>query len=64
MRIPRRLNKRKQNDKMRKHSRADQPEAKQNDRKRKQGREDHLDRWIWTAKGSMTWRQFYDKNGR
>ena len=30
----------------------------------KQFSDEHLDRWIWTAKGSMTWRQFYDKNGR
>ena len=55
-------------------------DAKHNDNKRKQSPEEqkakhgvknvkplfdeHLDRWIWTAKGSMTWRQFYDKNGR
>ena len=60
----------KHNDNKRKHSPADQPEADQNakhyDQKRKQSliSDEHSDRWIWTPKGSMTWRQFYDKNGR
>ena len=38
--------------------------AKHGVNKFKQLSDEHLDRWIWTAKGSMTWRQFYDKNGR
>ena len=58
----------KDNDNKRKHSSADQPEAEQNAKhgvkKFKQFSDEHLDRWIWTAKGSMTWRQFCDKKSR
>ena len=52
----------KHNDKKRKQSPEEQ-NAKHGVKQFKQFSDEHLDRWIWTAKGSMTWRQFYDKNG-
>ena len=54
--------KRKHNDKKRKQSPEEQQNVKHNHNKSKFS-DEHLDRWIWTAKGCMTWRQFYDKNG-
>ena len=53
----------KRNDKKRKQSLEEQQNAKHGVTAIRQFSDEHLDRWIWTAKGPVTWRQFYDKNG-
>ena len=42
---------------------TEEENAKHGGKQFNQFSDEHLDRWIWTAKRSMTWRQFYDQNG-